>query len=121
MAVYSAPTLFATGLINNPQDMDIDSSNNLFIANSGTNSVVKITPTGSQTNVVNLPNVSSVTVDAAGNIYSVSATSTVVYKNGAIWAQSPLIQNPASLALDSSGNLYVLCTGSNSIIQILAH
>ncbi len=117
---YSAPTLFATGL-NNPQDMDSDSAGNLYVADSGTNSVLKITPAGAYSRVVESPNVSSVTVDSSGNIYTVSSSTNVVYKNGAVYAQSPLIQNPTSLSLDASNNLYILCAGTNSVVLVGVH
>ena len=117
---YLAPTVFATGF-NNPQDMDIDSSNNLYVANGGTAAVIKVSQAGAQTVVASGQNPSSVTFDTAGNVYTAFSSSSTIFKNNNAWASSPLIQNPTSLAVGSSNNVYVLCAGNNSIIQILAH
>ena len=117
---YLAPTVFATGF-NNPQDMDIDLSNNIYVANGGNAAVIKVSQAGAQTVVATGQNPSSVSFDSSGNIYTAYAGSSTIFKNNTAWASSPLIQNPTSLAVDSSSNVYVLCAGNNSIIQILAH
>ncbi len=128
--------------LNNPQGVAVDSSGNLYIADSGDNRIRVVTPGGTISTVAGngnccysgdggaatsalLNNPRAVALDSSGNLYigdsnnnrirkvsggiitTIAGTGTCCYSGDGGPATSAQIQNPDSLALDSSGNLYL--------------
>lgn len=78
--IEATRTIFANGLAY-PQDLAFDRNGNLFVANFNTNSISKITPSGSvSTFVTGLQGPIGLTFDSAGNLYSSNINNEVVYK-----------------------------------------
>ncbi|MES2695687.1 MAG: immunoglobulin domain-containing protein [Verrucomicrobiota bacterium] len=88
----------ATFSLSNPSGVAVDSSGNLYIADTGNNAIRKITPGG-------------VVTTFAG-----SATGVAGSANGSGTAAS--FTNPRGISIDGAGNLYVADTGNNLIRMI---
>ena len=135
-----------------PRAVAIDSSGNLYVADSGNNTIRKITSAGVVTTLAgtagttgkadgtgtaatfNYP--SGVTVDSSGNIYVADTYNHAIRKitsGGAVTTfagtsgtsghadgtgTAASFDYPAGLAVDSSGNVYVADQGNNSIRKI---
>ena len=91
-----------------PSGVAVDSAGNLFVADSGNNTIRKVTPSGTNWVVTTLAGSAYVT-NQFGGAMGGSADGT----NGA--AQ---FNYPAGLAVDSAGNLYVADSGNNTIREV---
>jgi DNA-binding beta-propeller fold protein YncE len=105
-----------TGL-NNPRQITVDASGNLYIADSINNRVLKETLSNgsyAQSTIGSgLDEPFGVTVDAGGNVYIADSGNSRVLKetlSGGIYTQSAIgsgLINPVSVAVDGSGNVYI--------------
>jgi len=136
-----------------PSGIAVDASGNLFVADTGNNTIRKITPDGSVTTYAGAPGVSGaangaasvarfsspfgVMVDKNNNVYvadtfnntirlitPAGAVSTLAGKTGVAGSldktgTAATFNHPVSLAMDSSGNIYVADT-SNDLIRKIA-
>ncbi|MEI8075974.1 MAG: putative Ig domain-containing protein, partial [Bacteroidota bacterium] len=112
----------------------IDNSGNILFSQSKTNSIVKISPDGSQTKLA-IGYADGMTVDALGNIYfsefsnhrirkigtdgsvkTFAGSGIQGYSNGTGTAAK--FNNPAGLTVDALGNIYVADAGNNRIRKI---
>jgi sugar lactone lactonase YvrE len=102
----SAGSLNGTGnaaLFNNPQGVAVDSSGNVYVADTGNHTIRKITPAGAVTTLAGTPGISGSTDGTQGS--------------GGV---PPLFYLPSSVAVDSSGNVYVADTRNYTIRKITA-
>jgi uncharacterized protein (TIGR03437 family) len=141
--------------LNGPQGVAVDAAGDLFIADTENNLIREVTPGGVISTVAGngvsgysgdgglatsaqVGNPVSVTVDAAGNIYTVDASARVrqVYPNGRIatiagngslgysgdggLATQAQLNAPSAIALGNNGNLYVADT-ANSAVRLLQY
>ena len=101
----------------NPKGLAVDSSGNLYVADYGSNAVVKISPTGASTTVgTGLQQPSDVKIDSAGDVFIADTGNdrvVEVYVNGKqdypiTWdiANHP---GPVAIAIDQNNYLYVAC------------
>jgi YVTN family beta-propeller protein len=109
---------YASGLTS-PYGICIDeASGNLFVANYGNNTVVKIATDGTVSHFadgINLPG--GITIDNNGNLFVTN------YGNGTIAKITPAgvlatyvnVQHPAGITIDDNGTLYVTNFGDNTI------
>jgi len=84
-------------LFNSPGGLALDSSGNLYVADSGNHTIRKISPTGTVTTLAGKPGTQG-SSDGQGSEASFNA--------------------PGSLAVDASGNIYVADSGNNTIRKI---
>ena len=87
----------AAARFNNPQAFAVDAAGNLFVADSGNHTIRKVTAAGVVTTVAGIAG-SSGSTDGASGV-----------------AQ---FKNPAGIAVDASGNLFVADTGNHTIRMI---
>jgi len=122
--------------LSSPSAVAVDSTGNVFIADTGNSRIRKVSAVGTITTVTSgLYSPRGVTVDAPGNLY-VSSSSRVqrVDTSGAIStvagtgssgfsgdggpATSAQLNSPSGLALDSAGKIYVADTGNDRARKI---
>jgi trimeric autotransporter adhesin len=98
----------AAAELNSPHGVVFDSSNNLYIADSGNNEVRKITPAGTITTIASqLNNPVSVAVDAQGSIYIADAGNNRIAQVMSSGTASTFakINGVLAVAVDASGNV----------------
>jgi len=95
--------------INAPQGVAVDSSNNIYIADTQNNRIRLVAE--------------NTTVDGVsrtiGDIYTVAGTGTSGYLGDGGAATSAKINNPYGLTLDAAGNIYIADT-NNNVIRLVA-
>jgi sugar lactone lactonase YvrE len=87
--------------LDNPRKIALDSSGNLYIADTVNNAIRKVTI-------------------STGIITTVAGTGTPGYSGTKGVATSATLNSPNGVALDSSGNLYIADTGNNVIRKVTA-
>ncbi|MEQ8175518.1 MAG: InlB B-repeat-containing protein [Syntrophomonadaceae bacterium] len=118
-SIYIVTTL-SSGF-NEPCGLAVDSSGNIYVADTGNSAVKKInsndnsiTPLGT-----GFSNPSGVAVDSSGNIYVADTGNSAVKKinsnDNSIIPLGTGFSNPSGVAVDSSGNIYVGDTGNKAI------
>ena len=120
-----------------PSAVAVDTAGNLYIADSANNSIRKVTTDGNIRTILTGYSIQSMSVDAAGNLYFVDGATPVVWKllptgslliiggtgqagsggDGGV-ATNARFSNPAGVASDAAGNVYVADT-DNSVIRLL--
>ena len=115
---------FTGSSLNVPQGVAVDSSGNVYLADTGNGRVLEFAAGGAaQTTVASgLSNPRGVAVDAAGNVYVACDTQVFEYPVGggsAISLGSGYI-TPEGLAVDPSGAVYVADTGNARVVRIPA-
>lgn len=117
-------TVPTTGL-GGPNGAAVDSSGNLYIADTGNNRIVKITPTGTQTVVsaapLTLSSPLAVAVDGAGNLYVSDSGHGRVVKilaGGGTATALASVLTPDGLAVDANGNVFVTENVDGYIVKI---
>lgn len=107
---------------NSPTGIFIDSSNNVYTANDGDNTVSKITPNGASSILGRTENrPSEMVIDAEGNFYVTNFASNNVSKITPS-GQSSVFANtgtgPIGIAIDRMGNIYTANLNSNNVSKI---
>ncbi len=108
----NGPATFAQ--LNGPRSVAVDSQQNVYVADSGNNSIRKITPGGTIQTVavqlaVGLNNPEYVATDAQGSLYIADTGNGRVLKvapSGSI-STVMLVLQPSAVTVDGSGNTYV--------------
>ena len=102
------PALAAT--LNSPESVAMDSTNNLYIADTGNNKIRKITPDGNISTVLDgLNNPEYVAVDGTGAVYVADTGNDRVVKIALSGTTSVLAQvlKPAAVMVDGKGNVWL--------------
>jgi sugar lactone lactonase YvrE len=150
--VGSADGTGSSARFNSPLGIAVDSGGNIYVADSGNQTVRKVTPSGTVSTLAGSPgqsgsadgtgsaarfkNPSGIAVDSAGNVYVADtgndtvrrispsgATTTVAgmaaqsgSANG--FGSAATFNAPTGVVVDSSGNVFVADTGNNSMREI---
>lgn len=117
-------TVAATGL-SGPRGAAVDSSGNLYIADTSNNRIVKIDPTGAQTVVstspltLNAPR--GMAIDTTGNLYVSDNGNNRVVKipaGGGAASSLAAVVTPLGLAVDANGNVFAVDQEDSQIVKI---
>jgi streptogramin lyase len=125
---FSTQKSFAFTILNfgttgaSPIQVVADSLGNIYVANSGENSVSKITPGGVSSLFGDpVPNPWGITADINDNIYAASSGNHSVSKitpGGVTTIFAPVLSSPRGVVVDSSGNIYTANDGSDDVAKI---
>jgi 3-keto-L-gulonate-6-phosphate decarboxylase len=100
-AGYSGDGAAATAAqLNCPHGVAVDSSGDLFIADTGNNVIREV-------------------VQATGNIITVAGTGTAGYSGDGAAATSAQLNSPYGVAVSSSGDLFIADTGNNAVREVV--
>jgi sugar lactone lactonase YvrE len=86
--------------LNHPTGVALDGSGDLFIADQGNNVIREV-------------------IQASGNIVTVAGTGTAGYSGDGGLATAALLNAPAGVTLDGSGNLFIADSGNNVIREVV--
>jgi len=113
----------ATGF-SNPTAVAVDAPGNIYVVANGSNTVVKMTATGTgQTNIGSgFVKPTGVAVDAAGNVYVADFGDNAIKKipvgGGVVTTVGSGFNNPYGIAIDKNGMLYISDRGNNVIKKV---
>jgi sugar lactone lactonase YvrE len=124
----STESTISTSNLNQPKDIAVDSSGNVYIVDTNHNRVLKETLTSGSyvetvltTSTLNTP--SGIAVDGSGNIYIVDTNNQRILKetlSAGGYSESVLptstLSNPIAAVVDGSGNIYVADTSNNRVL-----
>ncbi len=108
--------------LNSPSSVTVDSSGNLYIADTGNARIRKVTPGGIISSVVSTGLLAPVyaLVDATGTLYISDQAAGKILTAGSNGVPATLLSglsSPQELALDSQGNLYFVEAGAARVSQ----
>lgn len=130
ITLVSSKTSVAGEPLNNPTSLTLDSSGNLYIADSGNNRVILVPYNGSwnfsQALALgsNLSNPLATAIDPSGNLYVADSGHGNLYEFAApaTGGNQALVSvgysNPSALATDASGSLFIVNQGAQTIVRI---
>ncbi|MDR3751823.1 MAG: choice-of-anchor D domain-containing protein [Terracidiphilus sp.] len=140
---YSGDGSALTTKLDDPYDVAVDNSGNLYIADNNNSLIRKVDASGTLTTVagvagsnngLNYP--SSVAVDGSGNVYIADSGNALIrkldtsgnltiaagggsndYSVNGVAAISAALVNPVGVAVDSSGNLFITDAGGHPVVR----
>ncbi len=113
-----------------PADITVDTTGNIYIADSSNNRIVRVTPQGVASVIAitglgtALSGPAGVAVDGSGNLYIADSGNNRVVEiapsgSGSVVSTSSVtIHGPRGVALDPSGNLFIADTVDNQIVEV---
>ena len=106
--------------LSSPLGLALDTSGNLYIADSGNQVIRKVTAGGTISTYVGagLSFPTSLAVDATGNLYIADTGNNRVQKVTPNGGTSTIPGNPAGLAVDGAGNLYIADSANNRVQRV---
>lgn len=118
--------IYASAGLNEPTSLAFDSAGNLFVANYGSDNIVKITPGGvtsvfaSYSTDHNLAAPQGLAFDKSGNLYVANWGGGTIERftpQGVASTFATGLNYPADLAFDGAGNLYVANNGTSTVLK----
>jgi hypothetical protein len=124
--IYSNISIAGTSILGttgtNPVALLVDSLGNVYVANSNSNNVSKITPSGVSSIFASVGNVpSGIVKDSSGNLYTPDAGSNQVSKITPLGVPSIFASTgnvPACITIDTAGNVYTANLVGNNLTKI---
>ncbi|MCX8513884.1 MAG: hypothetical protein ORN26_02630, partial [Candidatus Pacebacteria bacterium] len=120
-SVNDASTIIGT-TGSSPSAITIDNQGNIYTANSASNTVSKITPTGTSTILGTTGDRPiAITLDSQGNIYTANYNSNNVSKitpQGVSTIIGTTGSSPISITIDNQGNIYTANSLSNNVSKL---
>jgi sugar lactone lactonase YvrE len=124
--IYSNISIAGTSILGttgtNPVALLVDGLGNVYVANSNSNNVSKITPSGVSTIFASVGNVpSGIVKDSSDNLYTPDAGSNQVSKITSLGVPSIFASTgnvPACITIDTAGNVYTANLGGNNLTKI---
>jgi streptogramin lyase len=124
--IYSNISIAGTSVFgvggSSPQGLVVNSSGNVYVTNSGANSVQQITPSGVSTIFGATGNVPiEIAIDSSGNIFTANNSSNNVTKITPLGVSTTLGTTdfqPLAITVDSAGNVYTANQGGSNITKI---
>ena len=132
------PNLLSFGL-NSPSGAVVDTTGNLYIADTGNSRVVEVAAFGGALSVINptvfghtLMSPNGVTIDGAGNLFisdglenNFADVAEIPAGGGAPIGIAPTVDGiamnvPAGMAVDGAGNLFIADYGNNRVVEVPA-
>ena len=114
----------AAASFNLPSGEALDSSGNLYVADTANNSVREITPVGVVTTlaITGLKNPAGVAVDGAGDVFVADTGNDQIVELPFGGSQTTVaitgLKNPSGVAVDAAGDIFVADSGNNQIVEL---
>jgi hypothetical protein len=113
----------STAQFNYPSGVAVDGAGNVYVADSGNDTIRKLTPSGSNwvvSTIAGLPGSAGATdgTGSAAQFNNPSGVAVGANPSPQFFFPSALFNNPSGVAVDANGNLYVADTGNNTIRMI---
>ena len=111
-------SVFETSGVSTPFALAFDPAGNLYVTNSGDNTVEKFSPTGMGSVFADLTGPRGLVIDALGNLYVSTANDTIekIAPDGtaSVFASSGL-SGVLGLAMDAAGNIFAANSANNTV------
>ena len=119
----SSDGLNTAAQFSNPTGIALDTSGNLYVADSGNSEIREVTTAGSVTTLFSSPlkNPDGIAVDNSGNLYVADTGNNLIRKiSGGVISTlgGSQFNAPRGIAVDASGTVYVADSGNNVIRKI---
>jgi len=123
LSPQGAQNIIPTNGLNTAGGITVDTSGNVYIADSGNNRVVKVTTSGTQTTLpfTGLNDPLGLALDAAGNLYVADYFNDRVVKLTPAGTQSVIasgLGEPTGVAIDGAGDIYIANNLDQDIVEI---
>lgn len=115
---WTVTQTFGSGL-NDPEGVAVDSSGDVFIADTGNNRVVEVTQSGTQHTVAfGIPSPHSVAVDASGNLFIAAGQLLEVTTSGTELTQGAGIGIATGVTVNAAGDAFVSDGGNDQVLEV---
>ena len=116
-------------VLSQPNGVAVDTAGNIYIADTGNNRIVKVTPQGNASVLsvsvsgVGLSQPQGIAVDASGTLYIADSGHSRVVKvspsgsASVVGTGAVVLSNPSGVAVDPSGNIFIADTYNNRIVE----
>ena len=127
---WSIGIIYSGSSISSPKSTSVDAAGNIWIANSGNNTITVLAQTGSRTlgsplSGNGLSGPSGIAFDLQGNAWVTDKTSSQISTfnaAGGVFAGSPFsnttLSSPLGIAADSSGQIWIANSGNSSVTEL---
>jgi sugar lactone lactonase YvrE len=121
VAYTPVASTFATGF-SGPPGVAADEAGNVYVADAENSRVVKIAPSGAQTNVGSGYSVpTGLALDGAGNLYVADGATIWMITPGGVQSVYANVLNSYALAVDGAGNIFVAGAGASEVLELMTN
>ena len=126
LSLVSSERLQAFANAGTPNDVAVDGTGDIYLADTAGAQVLEYTPAGARVALpLDLVTPNGLAVDSFGNVYVSDSSANQVYEYSALIGQQTLsfqgltpatLNNPGKIAVDRNRNVYVADTGNNRVV-----